>query len=209
MPCFTNPHARKDFGRLEVYPKVFTISSIVLTRTSSRGWGFGRSRFLPVENWLGMFPWIQPWTRPSHRWTKPFPTDPVALLALPSLEENQAGFLHRESLTTDSLYHPIFTHKRRKISVTFRLVKKATASKHPFHWSCVENLVCFYSNHMVFRQNLSPLFRETIFFFRGDEFHKNLFRELSRRTLPFDEGIASFHYRPNIKHVGLDSSTWP
>jgi len=31
----------------------------------------------------------------------------------------------------------------------------------------------------------------------------------SRRTLPFDEGMASFHYRPNFKHFGLDSSTWP
>ena len=57
--------------------------------------------------------------------------------------------------------------------------------------------------------SFAKTFRETIFFFRGDEFHKNLFRELSRRTLPFDEGIASFQYRPNFKHVGLDSSTWP
>ena len=47
---------------------------------------------------------------------------------------------------------------------------------------------------MVFRQNLSPLFREHIFFFRRDEFYKTLFRELSQRTLPFhDEGIATFH----------------
>ena len=72
--------------------------------------------------------------------------------------------------------------------------KRALAWELESHYlSCVENLVWFSSNVMVFRQNLSPLFRETIFFFRGDEFHKNLFRELSRRTLPFDEGIASFH----------------
>ena len=46
---------------------------------------------------------------------------------------------------------------------------------------------------MVFRQNLS----RTHFFFREDEFYKNLFRELSRRTLPFDdEGIATLHQRP-------------
>ena len=38
------------------------------------------------------------------------------------------------------------------------------------HMSCVENLVGIYSNHMVFRQNLSPLFREPSLFFRGDEF---------------------------------------
>ena len=55
--------------------------------------------------------------------------------------------------------------------------------------SCVENLVGIYSNHMVFRQNLSPLFREPSLFFRGDEFYKNLFRELSRRTVPFEEEI--------------------
>ena len=42
---------------------------------------------------------------------------------------------------------------------------------------------------MVFRQNLSPLFREPSLFFRGDEFYKNLFRELSRRTVPFEEEI--------------------
>ena len=30
-------------------------------------------------------------------------------------------------------------------------------------------------------------------FFSWDEFYKNLFRELSRRTLPFDEGIATFN----------------
>ena len=57
------------------------------------------------------------------------------------------------------------------------------------HVSCVENLVGIYSNHMVFRQNLSPLFREPSLFFRGDEFYKNLFRELSRRTVPFEEEI--------------------
>ena len=46
---------------------------------------------------------------------------------------------------------------------------------------------------MVFRQNLSPLFREHIFSCAGMNFTKllNLFRELSRRTLPFDEGIAT------------------
>ena len=49
--------------------------------------------------------------------------------------------------------------------------------------SCVENLVGIYSNHMVFRQNLSPLFREPSLFFRGDEFYKNLFRELSRDNI--------------------------
>ena len=57
--------------------------------------------------------------------------------------------------------------------------------------SCVENLVGIYSNHMVFRQNLSPLFREPSLFFRGDEFYKNLFRELSRRTVPFEEEILT------------------
>ena len=45
-----------------------------------------------------------------------------------------------------------------------------------FNLSCVENLVWFCSNHMVFRQNLSPLFREHIFFnffdFLGPKLHK-------------------------------------
>ena len=62
--------------------------------------------------------------------------------------------------------------------------------------SCVENLVGFYSNHMVFRQNLSPVFREPNLFFRGDEFYKNLLRELSRRTVPFEEEIFTiWEYR--------------
>ena len=62
-------------------------------------------------------------------------------------------------------------------------------SHHQNDMSCVENLVGIYSNHMVFRQNLSPLFREPSLFFRGDEFYKNLFRKLSRRTVPFEEEI--------------------
>ena len=67
-----------------------------------------------------------------------------------------------------------------------------------FHLSCVENLVGIYSNHMVFRQNLSPLFREPSLFFRGDEFYKNLFRELSRRTVPFEEEIFTIWRRKNL-----------
>ena len=69
--------------------------------------------------------------------------------------------------------------------------------------SCVENLVGIYSNHMVFRQNLSPLFREPSLFFRGDEFYKNLFRELSRRTVPFEEEIFTiWEYRhEDIKSI--------
>ena len=51
---------------------------------------------------------------------------------------------------------------------------------------------------MVFRQNLSPLFRETIFFFRGDEFHKNLFRELSRRTLHLMKESQAFITGPTF-----------
>ena len=66
------------------------------------------------------------------------------------------------------------------------------------HLSCVENLVGIYSNHMVFRQNLSPLFREPSLFFRGDEFYKNLFRELSRRTVPFEEEIFTIWRRKNL-----------
>ena len=71
------------------------------------------------------------------------------------------------------------------------------------HMSCVENLVGIYSNHMVFRQNLSPLFREPSLFFRGDEFYKNLFRELSRRTVPFEEEIFTiWEYRhEDIKSI--------
>ena len=57
------------------------------------------------------------------------------------------------------------------------------------NWAVLKNPVGIYSNHMVFRQNLSPLFREPSLFFRGDEFYKNLFRKLSRRTVPFEEEI--------------------
>ena len=48
--------------------------------------------------------------------------------------------------------------------------------------SCVENLVGFYSNHMVFRQNLSPLFREPNFSFSGMNSTKTSFASFRGRT---------------------------
>ena len=66
------------------------------------------------------------------------------------------------------------------------------------HMSCVENLVWFCSNHMVFRQNLSPLFREHIFSFAGMNFTKTSFASIRggpchltmKESQPFIKGLT-------------------
>ena len=68
--------------------------------------------------------------------------------------------------------------------------------------SCVENLVWFFSNHMVFRQNLSPLFREQFFSFARMNFTKTSFA--SFRGGPCH--LTMKESQPFIK--GLTLNTW-
>ena len=68
--------------------------------------------------------------------------------------------------------------------------------------SCVENLVWFCSNHMVFRQNLSPLFRERIFSFARMNLTKTSFA--SFRGGPCH--LTMKESQPFIK--GLTLNTW-